>query len=416
MRCSRPLSEVARIQQGRYLAQNEMAECPGPGAEVPVWGANGILGYTSEPEYQQAVALVTCRGNGCGKVQWTRAAAHVSNNAMAIIPMDGDGVDQRFMYYSLHEANIASVISGSAQPQITRTHLSAVAISWPDRGERERIVECLDSLDQRIANNRFLATNLESIARAIFKSWFVDFDPVRAKMEGREPEGMDPEIAALFPDRLVESELGFVPEGWEWVPLSEMAEFLNGLALQKFPPNGHDDLPVLKIAQLRSGALDPDKLASREVGDRYIVSSGDLIFSWSGSLMVDVWCSSDCALNQHLFKVNPASWASKGLLWAAIQKNIEGFQAIAASKAVTMGHINRRHLDEAFVALPSRESVKIMSSSLDALTENIIHARLESHALASLRDFLLPRLISGRLSIKEVEAAANTEPCEHRVD
>lgn len=146
------------------------------------------------------------------------------------------------------------------------------------------------------------------MARALFKSWFVDFDPVRVKMRGEMPEGMDAETAALFPDGMEEVEGREVPKGWGIKGLDGIADFLNGLALQKFPPTGEDDLPVIKIAQLRKGNTEGAGLASRDVGEKYIIQDGDVLFSWSGSLEVVRWAGGEGALNQHLFKVTSAAY------------------------------------------------------------------------------------------------------------
>ena len=144
---------------------------------------------------------------------------------------------------------------------------------------------------------------LEAMARALFQSWFVDFDPVRAKLDGRQPTGLDPATAALFPNEFKDSELGPIPKGWELKSLDQIANYLNGLALQKFPPNDGATLPVIKIAQLRQGSSEGADRCNTSLPPEYIVRDGDVLFSWSGSLEVELWCGADGALNQHLFKV-----------------------------------------------------------------------------------------------------------------
>ena len=127
---------------------------------------------------------------------------------------------------------------------------------------------------------------LESMARALFRSWFVDFDPVRAKMEGRDT-ALPKEIADLFADRLVDSELGEIPEGWQLRSLDSVAHFQNGPALQKFRPSQNEArLPVVKIAQLRAGEANSGEWATASIKPECIIEDGDVIFSWSGSLLV----------------------------------------------------------------------------------------------------------------------------------
>jgi len=141
-------------------------------------------------------------------------------------------------------------------------------------------------LDDKIELNSQTNSTLEAIAQAIFKQWFVDFTYPGATGE------------------MVDSELGPIPKGWRIKPLDEIADFLNGLALQKFPPENETEyLPVIKIRELRNGVTESSDQASRKLPKDYIIQDGDLLFSWSGSLEVKFWVGGEGALNQHLFKV-----------------------------------------------------------------------------------------------------------------
>ena len=258
----------------------------------------------------------------------------------------------------------------------------------------------LRSIDHRITLLRETNATLEAIAQALFKSWFVDFDPVRAKMEGCAPEGMDDATAALFPDAFEASELGAVPRGWSVRSLDEIATYLNGLALQKFPPTGQDDLPVIKIAQLRKGdSFGADK-ASRSIKPEYIIQNGDVLFSWSGSLEVEIWCGGEGALNQHLFKVTSARFP-KWFYFLWTRHHLEHFRQVAASKATTMGHIQRSHLTAAKVVVPPDDIIHLVDGVLAPILQMMIENALQAQTLATLRDTLLPRLISGQLSISD---------------
>jgi type I restriction enzyme S subunit len=252
-------------------------------------------------------------------------------------------------------------------------------------------------LDDLIELNRETNEILEEMARALFKSWFVDFDPVRAKLEGRPPAGMDAATAALFPDHFQDSELGQIPKGWEVKSLDEIANFLNGLALQKFPANDGPTLPVIKIAQLRKDDVAGADRCNMNVPTEFIVQDGDVLFSWSGTLAVEIWCGGNGALNQHLFKVTSAEFPKWFYLnWT--RQHLEWFQSVAADKAVTMGHIKRGHLTEAKVVIPSGEIIDAMTAIMAPIIEQIISNRIESRDLATLRDTLLPKLLSGEVA------------------
>lgn len=192
---------------------------------------------------------------------------------------------------------------GATMPNLNTEILASVPLRLPPLATQREISSILDGLDDRIALLRETNATLEAIAQALFKSWFVDFDPVHAKQQGLAPAGMDEFTAALFPYSFEESVLGPVPKGWTVRALDEVATYLNGLALQKFPPSDDSWLPVIKIAQLRKGDTVGADRAGKNIKPEYIVQNGDVLFSWSGSLEVEVWCGGVGALNQHLFKV-----------------------------------------------------------------------------------------------------------------
>lgn len=246
-------------------------------------------------------------------------------------------------------------------------------------------ISILKSLDDKIEVNRRINDNLEQQAQALFKSWFVDFEPFR-----------DGEF--------VESELGMIPKGWRVESLSTIADYVNGLAMQKYRPlEGEKGLPVLKIKELGQGCTDnSSELCSPSlIGEKYIIDDGDTIFSWSGTLMVKVWCGGKCGLNQHLFVVEPKDYPH----WFAYQwtkHHLDNFIHIAKDKAVTMGHIKRGELDKAKVVVPDRTSMAAIDSMMKSLHSRIISNEIESRRLAQLRDTLLPRLMSGELKVGDV--------------
>jgi type I restriction enzyme S subunit len=186
-------------------------------------------------------------------------------------------------------------------------------------------------------------------------------------------------------------------------PLSKIAHFLNGLALQKYPvKEGEPSLPVIKIAELRSGSTAKSDRASVNLPPEYRVSDGDHLFSWSGSLTHCRWTHGPGALNQHLFKVTPAG-VPDWLVYEAVEYHLPEFQEIASEKAVTMGHIQRHHLEEAMVALPPKRLLKTLDAAMTTLHERSFSVALQSRTLSNLRDTLLPKLISGELRIAHAE-------------
>ena len=314
-------------------------------------------------------------------------------------------VSYGFVHYLMRSPEyrhwVVSTATGSTVKHTSPGRICDYEFLLPPQDYQQLVSGILGDLDTRITLLRETNATLEAIAQALFKSWFVDFDPVRAKMEGRSPEGMDEDTAALFPDSFEESELGLVPRGWRVESLDKIANYLNGLALQKFPPeNDTDWLPVIKIAQLRKGDTLGADQASANIKQEYIVQNGDVLFSWSGSLEVEIWCGGPGALNQHLFKVSSADYP-KWFYFFWTRQHLPHFQQIAASKATTMGHIQRKHLTEAKVVVPPDEVLALAKDVFGPLLDRLINNALQAQTLGSIRDSLLPRLISGQVRLSE---------------
>jgi len=311
------------------------------------------------------------------------------------------GIDPTFLAYSLRArapeilsiADEASHGTGRLQTEA----LQQLEIDFPPLPEQRAIAAVLGALDDKIELNRRMNATLEGMARALFKSWFVDFDPVRAKMAGRAT-GLPEEMEGLFPAEMEEGR----PKGWEAKSLDEIATYLNGLALQKYPALGEDFLPVIKIAQLRKGSTEGADRASIAIPHDYIIEDGDILFSWSGSLDVVIWSGGRGALNQHLFKVTSDQYP-KWFYYLWTEEHLTDFQDIAAGKATTMGHIQRRHLTQAKAFVPSDDLLQTMDVVLSPLIERIVTNNVESRTLATLRDTLLPKLMAGEVRVSHLE-------------
>ena len=314
---------------------------------------------------------------------------HIRINSGMLILKSGKDILPEYLYYYLKgntfQTQISQYVSGSAQPQLPKGTLAKMSISFPQNKDiQKKIIAILKSFDDKIEVNRRINENLEQQAQALFKSWFVDFEPFK-----NQP--------------FVESELGMIPQGWRVESLSSIADYINGLAMQKYRPvEGEKGLPVLKIKELGQGNIDDNsELCSPSlIGDKYIINDGDIIFSWSGTLMVKIWCGGKCGLNQHLFVVVPNSYP-KWFVYQWTRFHLDNFIRIAKDKAVTMGHIKRGELDKAKVIIPEGLDLKKIDAMMKPIHQQIISHEIESRRLAELRDTLLPRLMSGELEIKE---------------
>src|SRR3984893_16386659 len=231
---------------------------------VPVVSSGGVSSY-HDTSAATGPGVILGRKGVVGSVYYIPSDYWPHDTTLWV--KDFHGNDRRFVYYFFRwlAPRIATMDVGSANPTLNRNHVHPIEVRWPALVEEQRaIAHILGTLDDKIELNRRMNETLEAMARALFKSWFVDFDPVRAKAEGRDP-GLPKPLADLFPARFVDSELGEVPEGWEVKSLDEIARFLNGLALQKYPPRNGQWLPAIKIAQLRTGNTNDADRASADL-------------------------------------------------------------------------------------------------------------------------------------------------------
>ena len=323
--------------------------------------------------------------------------------AVAVVPLKKE-IDPHWVAMCLRSSGVQSLIRAWATTTVQATlnlrdvrRLPILLAPEPDRSD---IVRAVKQIDDKIEQNRRTVAKLEALARETFRAWFVDFAPVHAKAAGATTyPGLPPAAFAALPTTLTESPLGPIPQGWEARPLDGVATFLNGLALQKYPPRGDEtDLPVIKIAQLRKGSTDGADFANDSIGYEFKVDDRDLLFSWSGTLEAVFWFGGPGALNQHLFKVTSDRFPA-WLVFEWIHQHLDEFRLIASSKATTMGHIRRSHLKEAVVAVPPAAWLQLADAAIRPLYDLHASLNLESRKLADLRDYLLPRLLSGEVRV-----------------
>jgi len=278
--------------------------------------------------------------------------------------------------------------------------VAELPISLPDRSTRNAISAILGALDDKIDLNRRMNATLEELARTLFRSWFVDFDPVKAKAEGRQPEGMDAATAALFPSRFVDSELGRIPEGWGVSDVYAIAAVDYGApyASSRFSatPNG---FPLIRIRDLKSQSADvwTDETHPREVR----VTPGDCIVGMDGEFRATLWVGQESVLNQRLCRFRPLRPSDATFVRLAIEPALAYVERTEV--ATTVIHLGKSDIDEFRLVVPDA-TVRDRFGALAAhWTERELVCAAESRTLAALRDLLLPKLISGELRVPDAE-------------
>lgn len=302
--------------------------------------------------------------------------------------------------------HVLSVRGGSAQPGANAKQLGSFPVQLINRAQQDAVVSALRVLDDRITLLRETNATLEAIAQALFKSWFVDFDPVRAKMAGRAPEGMDEATAALFPDALEETESGVVPKGWVYQSISDVVEGVYD-GPHATPPEADSGGVFLGIKNLTGTALDLSEI--RFIGDaewakwtkRVEPRAGDIVFTYEATLGFFALIPPDlrCCLGRRLALIRPKEKNGAGHFWFH-QFVAQPFQALLAKHTIQGATVNRIALKEfpAYSALVPPLALQVAFDHVAASLWSRIHAnQAQALALAQLRDTLLPRLISGQL-------------------
>jgi type I restriction enzyme S subunit len=376
--------DLASLEYGKALRTYK--KCKG---KYPVYGTNGLIGWHDQPLCNHDGVIIGRKGAYRG-VHYSRLPFFVIDTAFYLKPKVED-LDMRFAYYELLTHDINSMDSGSAIPSTSRSEFYSLEVKLPPFHEQQAIAQTLAALDDKIELNQQINKTLEAIGQAIFKRWFFDFEFPNEEGKPYKSSG-----GKMVYNEVLDEE---VPAGWQVKPIDETADFLNGLALQKFPArDGEEYLPVIKIRELRRGVTESSDKANLDVPKEYIVIDGDILFSWSGSLEVVMWGFGKGALNQHLFKVTSSQYP-KWFVYYWVVHYLPEYRQIAAGKATTMGHIQRHHLTASQVTIPDSKTLERMDRILAPVLERISRIKVETRILSEIRDSLLPKLMSGKIRV-----------------
>ena len=358
--------DLITLEYGKPIKDKESVDGP-----IPVYGTNGQIGTSHLKPLCEHPSFILGRKGAYRGVHYSDTPFSVIDTAFYAQSIS-DKVDLKWAYYKFLTYDINRMDSGSAIPSTDRYEIYSINVDLPDLATQRKVVSVLELLDNKIQDNNKINDNLEQQAQAVFRQ------------------------------ELLQN--GELPPNWTTGSLLDIADYLNGLAMQKFRPvDGERGLPVLKIKELRQGFCDySSELCSPNIKPEFIVHDGDVIFSWSGSLLVDLWCGGTCGLNQHLFKVTSVKYP-KWFYYTWTAHHLARFVAIAADKATTMGHIKREDLAKAEVIIPDVASMERIGGVLQPIYDLVINQRIENRKLSMLRDSLLPKLMSGELDVSAIE-------------
>lgn len=320
-------------------------------------------------------------------------AATLASGIFLIRTLDPHILDQMFLYQYLNsnffKKLVNSRIEGSVVPHLYQRDIEELLIPLPSIEEQKRIANIPLYLGSKIELNQRMNKTLETIAQAIFKHWFIDFEFPDENGNPYKSSGGE----------MVDSEIGEIPSKWSIKALDNVADFLNGLPLQKFPSRDDEEsLPVIKIREMKNGITDSTDRANLKVPSEYLVHDGDILFSWSGSLGIEIWGKGEGALNQHLFKVTSNNYP-KWFFYHWLLLFLPRYIGIAKDKSTTMGHIQRYHISESLVSVPDEKTFSFMSEVMNPIVEKLVSLKVETKMLSTIRDSLLPKLMSGKIRV-----------------
>lgn len=358
------LAELAKIRYGKNQKKVESVN-----GNIPIYGTGGLMGYAIDYLYSKPSVLIGRKGT-IDKVRYV-TDPFWTVDTLFYTEINEEIIRPHYFYYLMCLVDLKKYNEGTTIPSLRTETLNRLEFQVPNLHIQDSILSILEPIEDKIEENKKINDNLFEQAQSIFTQEFLSFDDL--------------------------------PDSWKKSSLLGIADYLNGLAMQKYrPAYVEQGLPVLKIKELRQGSCDSNsELCSPSIKPEYIVHDGDVIFSWSGSLLVDLWCGGTCGLNQHLFKVTSTKY-DKWFYYSWTNHHLQKFAAIAADMATTMGHIKREDLVKAEVIIPSKSDYDRINGLLAPLYNLIISNRIENRNLTSLRDELISQLISGQIDVSEV--------------
>ena len=393
---TKPFREIFKLKQGKYLTKDEMVETPRGDWAVPVYGANGIIGYTNRLMYDRPVPLVSCRGANCGVTHLTQPKSWISNNSIACV---SDDADPRFFFHVFRITSFADVTGGSAQPQITLSSLGPKQIVCPPLETQRRIASILGAYDDLIEVNRRRIVVLEEMARGLFEEWFVRF-----RFPGHE----------AVP--ILDTPDGPMPEGWKQATVSEAFELLRGRSYRSAELADEGGMPFVNLKCMdRDGGFRVSGL-KRFTGDfkpHHAVVRGDIVLAVTDmtqerriigrAARIPLLDEPEAVISMDLVKARPREGIDRSFLYCWLRYSDFGIRAAQHANGANVLHLSPKAIvDLPFVLPPSNSQVEFGRTVEPFFAQTEVLAVAERRLSAS-RDLLLPRLISGQLSVTDAE-------------
>lgn len=365
---------------------------------IPIFGSGGIMRYGDKAIYNDESILLPRKGT-LSNIQyvnepfWTVDTIYYTViNKKLTVPF--------YLFNFLKCLDLTKLNSGTGVPSMTFNSYYDLKVKLPDLPTQKSIAKVLSDLDAKIELNNKINRELEAMAKTLYDYWFVQFDFPNADGKPYKSSG-----GKMVYNAELKRE---IPEGWEVKTLLDIATYTNGLACQKFRPTNEEFLPVIKIREMRDGFTEGTEKVKADIPEKLIVNNGDVLFSWSASLEVMIWTGGKGGLNQHIFKVTsrkyPRSFYYFQLIWY-----LQHFKMIAELRKTTMGHITQDHLKQSRIVVPPIDVVRDLDKQLKNIQEKQILISRQNQHLTALRDWLLPMLMNGQVTVRQTHGNAVQE-------
>ena len=359
--------------------------------DIPLYGSGGLMSHVDEALYSGEAILLPRKGTLSNIMYVNESFWTVDTMYYAVV--NDKLADAFYLYSYLSQLDLSNLDSGSTLPSMTKSAYESIIVKLPDLKIQKVVANFLCNIRKKMEINNQINQELEAMAKTLYDYWFVQFDFPDQNGKPYKSSGgkmvYNPELKRE------------IPEGWGVDSLWNIANFYNGLAMQKYRPDTNEDdyLPVIKIREMMNGFSKDTERARLDIPSEAVVDRGDILFSWSATLEVIIWGKEKGALNQHIFKVTSDTYP-KSFIYFELKSYLKVFKAIAELRKTTMGHITQDHLKQAKIVVPPIELISKLDAKLQPIMLKQQILENQNQELTQLRDWLLPMLMNGQVKVE----------------
>ncbi|MFS9089427.1 restriction endonuclease subunit S [Streptococcus infantis] len=359
--------------------------------DFPLYGSGGLMSHVDEALYSGEAILLPRKGTLSNIMYVNESFWTVDTMYYAVV--NDKFADAFYLYSYLSQLDLSNLDSGSTLPSMTKSAYESIVVKLPDLKIQKAVATILFNIRKKLETNNQINQELEAMAKTLYDYWFVQFD---FPDQNGKPYKSSGGKMVYHPELKRE-----IPEGWGVDSLWNIANFYNGLAMQKYRPDTNEDdyLPVIKIREMMNGFSKDTEKARLDIPTEAVVERGDILFSWSATLEVIIWGKEKGALNQHIFKVTSDTYP-KSFIYFELKSYLKVFKSIAELRKTTMGHITQDHLKQAKIVVPPIEIISKIDAQLQHIMSQQQILENQNQQLTQLRDWLLPMLMNGQVKVE----------------